>query len=281
MVTVHSHTDVAGSLLRPPELLDAQERHARGDVTEAAFKGVEECAVDDALRLQEECGRDIVSGGEMRLVSVNIGREQALAHAKASGKTGIFKRPVRTSVAVTATGLQGDTISDIENHGGVDQAVYVYGVPDYQWWSQELGYDLAPGSFGENLTVTHLVSAGLSVGDRLHFGQVVLEVTAPRIPCVTLARRMDDSAFLKRFRAAERPGVYCRVVCGGTIQVGDTVRYEPYVGETVTVRTLFRDFFAPTQDALELRRQLAAPLAIRARAMKEQQLATLLVRRKT
>ncbi len=34
----------------------------------------------------------------MRLVSVNVGREQALSHAKASGKTGIFKRPVGTPV---------------------------------------------------------------------------------------------------------------------------------------------------------------------------------------
>jgi MOSC domain-containing protein YiiM len=74
---------------------------------------------------------------------------------------------------------------------------------------------------------------------------VVLEVTAPRIPCVTLARRMDDPAFPKLFRAAERPGVYCRVLCDGAIQVGDTVHYEPVVDEPVTVRTLFRDFFVP------------------------------------
>ncbi len=152
----------------------------------------------------------------MRLVSVNIGQEQALSHAKASGKTGIYKRHISTPVPVTAAGLQGDVICDTKNHGGVDQAVYVYGVPDYQWWSQELGHDVAPGTFGENLTVTDLESAEVSIGDRLRIGPVVLEVTAPRIPCVTLARRMDDPAFLKRFRAAERPGVYCRVLREGT-----------------------------------------------------------------
>ncbi len=212
----------------------------------------------------------------MHLVSVNVGREQALSHAKASGKTGIFKRPVDAPVPVTALGLPGDAICDTESHGGVDQAVYVYGVPDYRWWSAELGRDLAPGTFGENLTVADLESADLSIGDRLHIGRVVLEVTAPRIPCVTLARRMGDPGFLKRFRAAERPGVYCRVLGEGAVRAGDAVRREPYAGEPLTVRALFRAFFEPLRDVAALRRQLAAPIAIRARMEKEQLLRELL-----
>ncbi len=212
----------------------------------------------------------------MHLVSVNVGREQALSHAKASGKTGIFKRPVDAPVPVTALGLPGDTICDTENHGGVDQAVYVYGLPDYHWWSAELGRDLAPGTFGENLTVADLESADLSIGDRLHIGRVVLEVTAPRIPCVTLARRVGDPAFLKRFRVAERPGVYCRVLSEGMVRAGDAVRHEPYAGEPLTVRALFRAFFEPPRDVATLRRQLAAPIAIRDRMEKEQLLRELL-----
>ncbi len=208
----------------------------------------------------------------MRVVSVNIGHEQAMPNAKASGKTGIYKRPVGTPAYVTATGLQGDAICDTENHGGVDQAVYVYGLPDYQWWSHELGHDLAPGAFGENLTMTDLESAGLSIGDRLHVGSVSLEITAPRIPCVTLARRMNDPAFLKRFRAAERPGVYCRVISEGYVRAGDAVSYESYQGDTITVRELFRDFFAPQRAEATIRRHLAAPIAIRDRVAKEQQL---------
>jgi MOSC domain-containing protein YiiM len=87
--------------------------------------------------------------------------------------------------------------------------VYVYGTPDYAWWSETLGRELAPGTFGENLTVSGLESAGLRIGDRLQIGTVGCRVTAPRIPCVTLAVRMEDPAFVKRFRQAERPGVYC------------------------------------------------------------------------
>ena len=143
----------------------------------------------------------------MQLISINIGRTQAIQGAKASGTTGIYKLPVEAA-QITAEGLADDAICDRENHGGVDQAVYVYGTPDYAWWSAELGRALAPGTFGENLTITDLASARLNVGDRLRIGAVVLEVTAPRIPCVTLATRMGDPAFVKRFRHAERPGLY-------------------------------------------------------------------------
>lgn len=212
----------------------------------------------------------------MRLVSVNRGRAEPIANAKASGMTGIYKRPLPGPVALSADGLPGDAICDTENHGGVDQAIYVYGMPDYAWWAARLGRQLEPGTFGENLTISELESARLSVGDRLHIGTVTLEVTAPRIPCVTLARRMDDPAFLKAFRAAERPGVYCRVIRAGTLQAGDAARLEPYAGEPIGVIELFRDFFSPRRDAATLRRHLAAPIDIRSRREKEQQLAELL-----
>jgi MOSC domain-containing protein YiiM len=208
----------------------------------------------------------------MYVLSVNVGSAQPLANAKAPGVTGIFKRPTSGPVRVTANGLAGDTICDTENHGGADQAVYVYGEPDYAWWSAELGRELIPGTFGENLTLAGLASAELAIGDRLHMDEVTLEVTDPRIPCVTLARRMDDPAFLKRFRAAERPGVYCRVVREGAITAGETVTVEPYAGERILILELFRDFFAPARDAATLQRHLAAPISIRSRADKEQQL---------
>lgn len=216
---------------------------------------------------------------EMRLLSVNAGRERPIANAKRSGVTGIFKRPVRGPVEIGVEGLAGDTISDTENHGGPDQAVYVFGEPDYAWWSEELGRDLPPGTFGENLTIRGLESAGLLVGDRLLVGAaVVLEVTAPRIPCVTLAARMGDPAFLKRFRRAERPGVYCRVLCGGQVEAGDGVKLRRYGGEGVPAVELFRDFFDPSGSERRIRRHLAAPIAARARVEKERQLEELAAR---
>ena len=61
-----TRADVVGSLLRPPDLLKAQEQLAAGDISQAKFKQIEDHAVDDAIALQESVGLEIVTDGEMR-----------------------------------------------------------------------------------------------------------------------------------------------------------------------------------------------------------------------
>ena len=212
----------------------------------------------------------------MKLISVNVGRAQRIENAKSSGVTGIYKTPAGAPVRITALGLAGDAICDTKHHGGVDQAVYVYGAPDYAWWSAELGHAIEPGTFGENLTVSELESAALAIGDRLHLAGVVLEITSPRIPCVTLAARMGDPAFAKRFRQAGRPGVYCRVIREGDVRAGEPVRLEPYSGATLSIAESFRDAYVREWDEAMIRRHLAAPIAIRDRVEQEERLARLL-----
>jgi MOSC domain-containing protein YiiM len=216
----------------------------------------------------------------MRIASVNVGKETPIQYAKESGKTGIYKQPAAAPVEITPLGLKDDAICDVDNHGGPDQAVYIYGLPDYAWWSEALGREILPGTFGENLTIAGLESARFSIGDRLVIGSsaapVILQVTAPRIPCVTLAARMGDPAFVKRFRQAERPGLYGRVLQPGFVQAGDPVTWEPYTGETVTAIEMFRNFYEPRMDEATIRRHLAAPVAIRDRVEQEARLKKLL-----
>ena len=126
----------------------------------------------------------------MQLESVNLGQEQILQNKSRVERTGIFKFPVEGLVRVTTLGLEGDAILSKKHHGGPDQAVYVYGRADYDWWSEELKKEIAPGTFGENLTISDLESARFNVGDTLRVGEVTLQVTAPRIPCETFAARM-------------------------------------------------------------------------------------------
>ena len=63
---ITAHADVVGSLLRPPELLDAQKQLDAGTITTTEFKAIEDQAVDDAIALQESVGLEIVTDGEMR-----------------------------------------------------------------------------------------------------------------------------------------------------------------------------------------------------------------------
>jgi len=208
----------------------------------------------------------------MKLMSVNIGKEQTLARPGKTEQTGIFKHPVSGPVQVTGQGIPGDFIGDKKNHGGPDQAFYVYGWDDYEWWAAQLGQEMQPCLFGENLTIEGLQSAQFNIGDRLRIGEAVLEVTAPRIPCGTLAGRMNIPPFTKQFRLAERPGLYCRVIHEGSIQVGDPVSVEKYTGETVSLLETMRDYYEPDLTEVSIRRFLAAPIAIRLRKKKEEQL---------
>jgi len=66
---IEARSDVVGSLLRPPRLLEARDAFAAGTLSTAELKAAEDAAVDEALRLQEEAGVEVVTDGEMRRLS--------------------------------------------------------------------------------------------------------------------------------------------------------------------------------------------------------------------
>lgn len=212
----------------------------------------------------------------MKLSSVNLGQERTLYRRNRVEQTGIFKFPTSEPVKLTKLGLEGDVIISKKHHGGPDQAVYVYGGADFKWWSEELGKEILPGTFGENLTISDLESTQFSIGDYIHIGEVTLQVTAPRIPCATFAARMEDPQWVKRFRYAERPGLYCRVIREGFVQAGDPVSIEKFTGETISVLEMYRDYYDRNKSEETLRRHLNAPIAIRARRALEADLQGLL-----
>jgi methionine synthase II (cobalamin-independent) len=59
-------SDVVGSLLRPDYLKEARERHESGELSDAAFKQIEDRAVAEAVELQDRAGIEVVTDGEMR-----------------------------------------------------------------------------------------------------------------------------------------------------------------------------------------------------------------------
>jgi 5-methyltetrahydropteroyltriglutamate--homocysteine methyltransferase len=52
--------------LRPPYLKEARAKHEAGELTDAAFKRIEDRAVAEALELQERAGIEVVTDGELR-----------------------------------------------------------------------------------------------------------------------------------------------------------------------------------------------------------------------
>ena len=210
----------------------------------------------------------------MQVTSVNRGQSETIEHGNKSMTTGICKRPVEGPVLLMEAGMEGDAVVDVEHHGGLDQAIYAYSGDDYHWWSSSAGRDFEPGAFGENLTIEGMPS-DMRVGDRLLIGEVVLEATAPRIPCSTLAARIGDSGFGLEFREAERPGVYFRVLNPGSVQAGDAVTLVESDATDVTIMDLFHFYYALQHDEATLLRYLEAPIASRVRTKVETRLAAL------
>ncbi|MEV7006580.1 MOSC domain-containing protein [Streptosporangium sp. NPDC051022] len=183
-----------------------------------------------------------------QLLSVNLAHPHSADYTAASF-TGIDKRPAPGRVAVFApgsigtagSGVAGDAIGDLRDHGGDDQAVYAFAREDLDFWERELGRALSNGIFGENLTTSGLDVGGALIGERWRIGEgVVLEVTSARIPCRTFAGWLGEQGWVKRFTQAARPGAYLRVVEPGEIGAGDGVEVVFRPAHEVTVELLFR-----------------------------------------
>jgi MOSC domain-containing protein YiiM len=167
---------------------------------------------------------------------------------KPAARTGIDKQPTEDAVEVRSpgsrgnglgSGLVGDFIGDRRSHGGDDQAVYAYAVEDLQWWADELGRTLSAGQFGENLTTSGLDVSGARIGEQWTIGDVVLQVTAPRIPCATFRGWMNRPGWLKAFTESGRPGAYLRVQSPGLLRRADSIVVER-PDHDVTIALAFR-----------------------------------------
>src|SRR4051794_30252096 len=87
-----------------------------------------------------------------RLLTVNVGSPRDVRVGDRVIRTAIWKEPVTGRVALRGVNLAGDDQADRTVHGGPDKAVYAYAAEDTTWWAEEVGTDLGPAAFGENLT---------------------------------------------------------------------------------------------------------------------------------
>jgi MOSC domain-containing protein YiiM len=155
-------------------------------------------------------------------------------------RSGIDKKPVAGRVAVLPLGLDGDLQVNRRHHGGEGQAVYAYAQEDADWWQAELGRELPPGRFGENLRTTGLDLTGALVGERWRLGTALVEVTAPRVPCANLERFWDVPQLVRRFTARGTTGAYLRVLEPGDVGAGDDVAVVLRPGHGITLGAAFR-----------------------------------------
>lgn len=99
------HSEVVGSLLRPTYLAEARKQFEAGQMNAAAFKAVEDRAVDEAIALQESSNIDVITDGELRryafyghLIEALSGFDKyggwAIPFRDETGEELVLKRPV-------------------------------------------------------------------------------------------------------------------------------------------------------------------------------------------
>jgi len=131
-----------------------------------------------------------------RLVAV-CAVHQLLPDSGTIGITAIDKRAVDGPVKVGPYGAYADVQADRKHHGGLEKALYAYSQEDADYWASELGRELPPGWFGENLRVEGIEVNAALVGEQWRIGaSVIVEVTMPRTPCQTFARWVGADAEL-------------------------------------------------------------------------------------
>ena len=192
----------------------------------------------------------------MHVEAVNVGEIRSVELEGRTITTAIWKYPVSGRVAVRGVNVDGDDQGDRDLHGGPDKAIYVYSLDDTDWWEAQLGRELGPGAFGENLSTRGIDLREARIGDRWAVGSTMLEVRQPRVPCFKLGLRMGDRLFPKRFARAERPGLYLAILEDGEIGAGDGIDVVERPDHTVTIALANRAFL---HDRALLPELLAAP----------------------
>ena len=174
-----------------------------------------------------------------KVISLQIGKVKTIKDDSISdGKwsTGSFKEPVLNIKNVTFNGIEGDEVSDLVHHGGVDKAVFANSYENYEQWAKYLGKDnLAFGALAENLTLSNIKEENVYIGDIHKIGTVIFEVSQPREPCWKISKKHNNKTFTKHIYDTGRTGWYYRVLEEGQIQKDDEVELLKRVDNSINI----------------------------------------------
>jgi ferredoxin-NADP reductase/MOSC domain-containing protein YiiM len=195
-----------------------------------------------------------------RLLSVNVGFPRDIAWRGKTVHTAIWKEPVQGRRMVRRLNVDGDGQGDLQGHGGEQRAVFVYQIESYRYWEGRLGRsDFIYGQFGENFTVEGMSDDEVCIGDRYRIGQVLFEVTQPRVTCYRVGMRMNEPQMPALLTSSGRPGFYFRVLQEGEVEAGDEIVKVADGPERMTVAEINALLYLPGHSRQQLERALRIP----------------------
>ncbi|WP_258359585.1 MOSC domain-containing protein [Moorella sulfitireducens] len=135
------------------------------------------------------------------VIGVNLSRQK-----------GIKKENKGSGYLKTDYGLEGDA------HAGTARQVSIFMVERAKEIAGAYGISFRPGCFAENITVQDIDLKGIGLGARILIGEAIVEVTE--------IGKKDEGQQRSSFpepAPLKTEGIYCRVVKGGQVKIGDSV----------------------------------------------------------
>ncbi len=159
------------------------------------------------------------------IISINIlGKPELISSEYQSVKTAFRKIPIKTEdIHLGLTSFEGDMVQDKKHHGGNDKAICCYNSDHFIKWKNELGFDLEPAAFGENLTLKGDSASenNVFIGDRYQLGEAIVEVSEPRGPCYVIGIRYNYKQFPVHLQQTGFTGYYMRTIETGLVKKTD------------------------------------------------------------
>lgn len=196
-----------------------------------------------------------------KVVSINAGQPAPLETGRRTVLSAIRKAPLTGRVRVGKLGIEVDVQADRSVHGGVDKALCFYPAEHLAQWTLELDLPspLAPGEFGENVTVAGLFEDTVYIGDVLRLGDAIVEVSQPRSPCFRLAALHQRPNLVRQVVENLRTGWFARVLEPGFIEEPPVLVKLSQGEGAVTVAMAAQAGFWNTATADLVRQVMAAP----------------------
>jgi MOSC domain-containing protein YiiM len=194
----------------------------------------------------------------MRIVSLNVGLPSAQHYEGQEVITGGAKKPVPRAV-LRFSNFDGDRQADRVNHGGLEKAVCVYPFDHYPYWSKQLGRDLKPSTFSENLTVSGAIETEVCVGEVFRIGEATVQVSQPRMPCAKLAGKNGSKMLPKLMANVGYTGFYMRVLSEGLVAAGDGFDLERAHPERITISDVNSIIYEKSYDVTLIKRLAELP----------------------
>ncbi|QUM76767.1 MOSC domain-containing protein [Moritella sp. 24] len=161
----------------------------------------------------------------------------------------IDKKTVSNSIYLSALGLAEDMTADKKYHGGPERALHQYPAEHYAFWQQvfsprsdaQARFE-APG-MGENMSVLGMTEDNVCIGDQYQWGDAIIEVSQPRLPCANLNTRWDVTDISVQMQALSRCGWLYRVIKPGMVSQDDALIRIKRLESATTVKQVCELFF--------------------------------------